>query len=197
MTPLEQRDKIIKDIFKPKFKEAGFSISGTTFVKKEKDFWKIFNIQSSAFNFENSVSFYLNIGFLFPISFELRNQKLPTKPKAYDCQFHIRANSLTGRNQSYKINDKTETLLIGDINDFILPFFNRYNFLIDCLKLNEELPESWTDCRPYVGLTLIQNGEIEKGNQIIDSFIPTTSEIWGNEVDMYRNKLTTTKTTQK
>ncbi len=191
MTLFEKRDNIIKDLFKPRFKEAGFNVSGTTFIKKEKEFWKIFNIQSSSFNSEDSVSFYLNIGFLFPIGFELRNQKLPIKPKEYDCQFHIRSNYLTGRNQSYDINDSIEKLLSNDISDFILPFFNRYNLIQDCLKLNVEVPESWTDCRPYIGLTLIKNGEIEKGNKIINSFIPTTSKVWADEVDNFRHSLIT------
>lgn len=191
MTLFEKRDRIIKDIFKPRFKESGFSVSGTTFIKKEKDFWKIFNIQSSSVNSEKNVSFYLNIGFLFPIGFELRNQQVPRKPKDYDCQFHIRTNCLTGRNQSYDINDSIEELLSNDISGYILPFFNRYNFIQDCLNLNVELPESWTDCRPYIGLTFIRNGDIEKGNEIINLFIQTTSKVWANEVDRFRNSLIT------
>lgn len=189
MTLFEKRDKIIKEILKPLFKECGFSVSGTTFVKKEKDFWKIFNIQSSSFNSDGNVSFYLNIGFLFPIGFDLRGQMLPTMPKEYDCQFQIRANSLTGRNQSYDINDNTERLVSNDIKEYVLPFFNRYKYLLDCLKLKEDLPQSWTECRPYIGLTLIKNGEIQQGNEIIDSYIPTTSEDWAKEIDSFRQKL--------
>jgi hypothetical protein len=131
----------------------------------------------------------LNIGFLFPISFELRGQILPTKPKEYDCQFRIRSNTLTGRNQSYYINDNTESLVSSDITEYILPFFNRYNFLVDFYRFKDDLPKSWTDSQPYIGLTLIKNGEIQHGNEIINSFIPTTSATWANEVDQFRQTL--------
>ncbi|MGC4103308.1 DUF4304 domain-containing protein [Ferruginibacter sp.] len=189
MTALEKRDKIIKDLFKPAFKQAGFTVSGTTFTKKEKDFWKIFNIQSSTNNSEYSVGVYLNIGFLFPVGFELREERLPLKPKEYDCQFRIRTDALIGRNQDYNINDDTEKLLADDLQKYILPFFDRYKHITDCLELKKDVPTSWTDCRPYIGLTLIKNGETEKGNEIINSFILQTTNTWANEIDNYRQEL--------
>jgi hypothetical protein len=191
MALLEKRDNLIKHLFKPKFKEVGFNVSGTTFIKKEKDFWKLFNIQSSAFNSDENVSIYLNIGFLFPVGFELKSQKVPLKPIEYDCQFTIRTNLLTGRNQWYEIDDNSENLLSKDLNNYILPFFNRYNVLLDCLNLSIDVPKSHTDCRPYIGLTLLKKGELERGNEIIDAFIPTTAEHWAQAVDKFRHKLVT------
>jgi uncharacterized protein DUF4304 len=194
MTIFEYRDKITKEILKPAFKEKGFRISGTTFQKNEEKFIKIFNIQSSGYNLEDNVSFYLNIGILFPIWFELRGEELPKNPKEYDCQFRIRTDSLTGRNQCYKIKpdtniDNLENIIRTDLRNYILPFFDRYIELEDCLNLTNDFPDSWTDCRPFIALTMIKYGDPEKGNKILDEFIPTTSESWGQELDKFRKKV--------
>jgi hypothetical protein len=196
MTLFEHRDRIISEILKPAFKSAGFKVSGMTFRKAEKDFMKIFNIQSSGFNLEDSVSFYLNIGILFPIRFELREESQPKAPKEYDCQFRIRSNSLTGRNQWYEIKphtniDDLENLIRSDLKDFVLPFFERYVEIEDCLKLNVDVPDSWTDCQPYIGLTMIKKGNVEQGNKILNEFIPRATQHWGQELEQFRKKLNT------
>lgn len=194
MSLLEHRDRILKNIFKPAFKTSGFSVSGTTFKKQENGFIKIFNIQSSGFNVEDHVSFYLNIGLLFPIGFEIKNEQHPKNPKGYDCQFNIRSDSLTGRNQTYELTSKTniqelENLLLSDIQKEILPFYERYSTIEDCIMLNNEFPNSWTDCRPFIGLTMIKNGNIERGDQILNEFLPTTSEDWKQEIIEFRKTL--------
>ncbi|RZJ97395.1 MAG: DUF4304 domain-containing protein, partial [Flavobacterium sp.] len=134
MTLFEHRDKIFKEIFKPAFKMKGFSISGTTFKKQEESFSKIFNFQSSGFNLDDSVSFYLNIGLLFPIWFDIRNESPPKSAKIYDCQFRIRTDSVTGRNQMYSLTSNTnfeefESLIKSDLEKYILPFFDKYSSL--------------------------------------------------------------------
>jgi hypothetical protein len=194
MTPLDHRDRIIKEIIKPAFKEAGFSTSGNTFLKKEQDFIKLFNIQSSSFNLAHHAAFYLNIGILFPIGFELLNEKTPSKPKITDCTISIRTVSLTGRNQVYEINAYTpvssiENLIKTDIKEYVVPFFDRFVSIIDFLPFSYGIDQVIEDYRHFVGLTLIKIGEIEAGNKIIDEYIQTASPNWRIELDTFRRKL--------
>jgi hypothetical protein len=194
MTLFEKRDKIIKEIIKPPFKASGFGISGTTFKKQEKDFLKIFNVQSSGFNLDDSVSFYLNLGLLFPIWFEIRNEIIARSIKEYDCQFRIRTDSLTGRNQIYELTPETnfeefEILIRNDIEKHILPFFDKYSNLDDCKNLHKDFPSSWTGCRPLIALTMIKNGEVKKGDELLNEFLSTASENWKFELTNFRNKL--------
>ena len=55
--------------------------------------------------------------------------------------------------------------------------------------LINEFPNSWTDCRPFIGLTMIKNGNIERGDQILNEFLPTTSEDWKQEIIEFRKTL--------
>lgn len=195
MTLFEQRDRIVKEIIKPAFKNNGFTGSGTTFKKVEKDFIKIFNIQSSGFNFEDNLAFFLNIGLLFPIWYEIQGEKLPQNPKEYDCQFRIRSNSLTGNNEIYRltpeVNFQTFDKLIKDeLNEFILPFYSQLKSLEDCLKVNDEFLNNPTDMTPYIALTMIKNGDIQNGNNLLDSYLLRAHQDWKNSLIEYRNKLT-------
>lgn len=194
MTLFEKRDRLIKEVIKPLFKENGFRVPGNTFRKSETNFIKIFNIQSSAWNLDDHVSFYLNIGFLFPIYFEVTDQPLPKQPKEYDCIFRIRTDSLTGLNQSYEISPKTEfeelkELIESDLTQFVFPFFERYKNIEDCLNLNKEFEDQHAPVEPYVALTLIKNNEFEKGNRILDEFIKTTHDEYANTLNEYRKRV--------
>ena len=82
-------------------------------------------------------------------------------------------------------------LLRQEIINVIIPFFDTLKTLYDCLKLHDNFDSYWLDCRHYVGLALLQNGEIEKGNAIIDNFISKKSESSNikEKVIEYRNEL--------
>jgi hypothetical protein len=194
MTLFEHKDRIVKDLIKPLFKTAGFSVSGTTYVKKEKDFLKVFNIQSSGFNLVDNVSFYLNMGILFPVWFEIRKEQFPKHPKEYDCQFRIRPDSLLGRNQSYHLTPTTdirefELLVMSDIENHILPFFEKYSTLDDCMSLSNDFPRSPTDCSPFIALTMIKDGLVEKGDEILDQYLAKAPPWWKQELWEFRQKL--------
>lgn len=195
MNLFEQRDLLIKEVFKPTFKAAGFRIPGTTFKKQEKDFLKIFNIQNSAWNLDDHVSFYLNIGFYFPIVNELKGQEIPKNPKEYDCIFRIRTDSLTGRNQAYDILPETDlselrTLIKTDLTDHVIPFFERYNELEDCLNLKNEFKDLHSSAEPYIGLTMMKNGNKELGEKILMNFVETTHKEYAETLLSYHDKLT-------
>jgi|GEM_PF-5213871 len=180
MNPYDQRVRIIKEVIKPYFKRINFGVSGTTFLRSEKDLIQVFNIQSSAWNDETSVSFYLNIGIYFPIWNELSGIKHPNHLKEYDCQYRIRTDALTGRNQCYDIHKETdieefESLIRGDVSNYILPFFEKFRDIESCLQLPE--PFLKTDLRPYIGLTLIKNGKSELGNKILDEYLSEPSNL--------------------
>ncbi len=194
MTLLEHKARIIKEIFKPLFKMNGFNISGLTFVKNETGFSKLFNIQSSSFNSLESVSFYLNIGFLFPIAYEIKEINKPKKLYTSDCQFQMRSDDIIHRNQWYELKIDTnipefEKLLLADLTNHIIPFFDKYHNIEDLIKLSELKTNSFSNHLPYVAFQLIKNGNLELGNQIIDDYISKTSEYYGNELNTYRNKL--------
>ena len=145
------------------------------------------------FNLDDHVAFYLNIGLLFPIAYELEGEQLPKNPKEYDCQFRIRTNTLTGRNQAYDIYPHTNmdglrNLIESDVRDVVIPFFNRYETIEDCLLFAEECPNA-TPVQPHIGLTLIKKGNIALGNKIIDDFVPTTHEKWANKIEAYKRKI--------
>jgi len=194
MTLFAERDQLITEVIKPILKRGGFKVVGNNFRKNEKDFIKVFNIQSSACNQDDNVSFYLNIGFLFPVLYELIDQQIPKVPKEYDCTFRIRTESLTGRNQSYRILPDTDLgyfqkLLINDLTDSVIPFFERYKEIEDCLKLRNEFDDQFASVDPYVGLTLIKNGRYNEGSEILDRYISTTHEGYAETLKHYREKL--------
>jgi hypothetical protein len=195
MTLFERRDKIVREIFKPAFKNEGFSISGTTFIKNEKDFVKVFNIQSSGFNLGQNVSFYLNMGIFFPVMYEMNGYEIPKNIKEYNCQIRFRTNSLTLRNQAYDLTPDTnfeelESLLKSDIENYIFPVFKKLKVVSDCITLVSELDGFFADCRPYVGLTFIKNNALEKGNKLVDEFIADCKNSgWAQTINDYRQRL--------
>lgn len=194
MNLFEQRDLLIKEVFKPTLKAAGFRIPGTTFKKQEKYFLKIFNIQNSAWNLDDHVSFYLNIGIFFPIVNELNGQEIPKNPKEHDCIFRIRTDSLTGRNQAYDILPETDlnelrTLIQTDLNDYVIPFFERYNELEDCLNLKNEFQDLHSSAEPYIGLTMMKNGNKDLGERTLMNFIETTHKEYADTLLDFRDEL--------
>jgi hypothetical protein len=156
MNTKEIKEEIIKELIKPIFKENGFKTSGTTFLKQEEGFVKVFNIQSSKWNHKECVSFTFNIGIFLPMSYELiRPLPLPKNIKESDCQFKMRISDLLKKEDDwYEVktgvdidNLKIEKIEIYQDIKKTLEFYNNRN-TVEALA---ELP----DLYPFCGLNEI------------------------------------------
>lgn len=174
----EEKKRIIKEIYKPILKENGFRTTGNHFWKHEKEFIKTFNIQFSSFNYEQNMSFYINIGLLFPVINELNNVETPEKPKEYNCNIRFRSNSLNGNSKmKHTINRETdinefEKYLKKELNEYIIPFYNSLTEVENCLEIkNKVLINYVSNIEYYVGLTLIRYGRFESGDIIFRKYL--------------------------
>jgi len=75
----DKRDFLIKKIIKPLFKKAWFKVAWMTLRRETDDFYQRITIQSSSYNSDNSLSFYLNIDSTPKIFYELNWLELPIK----------------------------------------------------------------------------------------------------------------------
>jgi hypothetical protein len=193
MNAKEVQQNIVKEDIKPHFKAQQFKVSGLTFYKQEKDFIKVFNIQSSAWNFQDDVRSTFNIGFFLPDTYEFWLQKpIPRNIKEYDCIFSIRPGTIINSGQSeywYKINQDTNVEeLRKDIRshliDYIFPFYNRYNSLIDLLNLTQIDNLSGNSIQVHIGLIVGKQGNAQSARELINSYLDLVKfpEDWINRI---------------
>ncbi len=185
MSALDERQKIIKEIIKPAFKKAGFKTSGNHFVKVEEDFTKIFCIDNISWNTSDYVSFTLRIGILFPLIEKLRNQTIPKFPSIFNCHFEIVSNQLNKSERLFDINPDTDIEEFRNytstvINNYIIPFFECHTKIEDCLDLFTLYVSNSYDIKPFIGLILIEKGNIELGNKLMENI---------NYIESFRKQL--------
>ena len=183
MDAIEFKEHLIKDVLKPGFKKAGFKISGTHFTKEEEGFVKVFNVQSSQFSLNWQTGFYLNIGLFFPLAYAFRYNenteneiKIPEKPKESDCQFRFRSDEITKGLKSYNIDKHTDhaefaEIIIRDIEESILPFYNSIKSLDDCLYKEKDFPLAFGTTTAFVALTFASLGKKDKAGQILKAYL--------------------------
>jgi len=183
MNAIEFKEHLIKDVFKPGFKKAGFKVSGTHFTKEEEGFVKVFNVQSSQFSLNWQTGFYLNIGLFFPLAYAFRykeytenEMKIPEKPKESDCQFRFRSDLITKGLKSYNIDKNTnqaafKEIVIKDIEESILPFYNSIKSLDDCLYKEKDFPLASGTTTAFVALTFASLGKNDKAGQILKTYL--------------------------
>ena len=175
MTSKETVGQLVKNVVKPAFEAAGFTIDGNTFWKEEVGFVKIFNIQNSHFNNALSASFDINVGLFFPLTYGWRfDWPLPEKPKIEHCQFGFRASALTGRHQSYLVSGETaikqlEALVESEVAD-ITQWFASIVKLEDCLAAHKQVYPLGQTCTYDVALTYAELGDFAKANEVFQVF---------------------------
>ncbi len=79
-----ERDKIIKNVLKPIFKNAWFKISWNTFRRETKDLYQRLTIQNSSWNHSESVSFYINIDSESKYLYQFTWKELPIKEPTWN-----------------------------------------------------------------------------------------------------------------
>jgi len=196
MNAIEFKDHLIKDVLKPGFKKAGFKVSGTHFTKEEEGFVKVFNVQSSQFSLNWQTGFYLNIGLFFPLAYAFRyneytenEMKFPEKPKESDCQFRFRSGLITKGLKSYNIDKNTnqaafKEIVIKDIEESILPFYNSIKSLDDCLYKEIDFPLASGTTTAFVALTFATLGKQDKAKQVLITYLANE-----NIPDKWRSKI--------
>lgn len=129
-------DKIIKDGFHEILKPLGFKKKANNFYLKLDTIGQIINVQKSTYGNKNSISFTINTGIFVPdywLAFYDYNDKgfPPDYPTEPECLIRKRIGDLRNQHDTwYDIIERTdEQQLIGEmrknLNDFILPYFNR------------------------------------------------------------------------
>jgi hypothetical protein len=194
MSSLEERQKIIKEIIKPAFKQAGFKTSGNHFVKHEDGFIKVFSVDNSSWNNKDCVSFTLRLGILFPLIEQIVNRKIHKFPSASDCHFEINSNQLNNSSRLFEIKPDTEIAEFRQyssyvINNHVIPFFKNYTDIRDCTDLYKKYISNSFDIKPFIGLTLIDKGHIDAGLKLMQNLNPSYIESFRKQLLDHRDFL--------
>jgi len=180
MNAKEIQDDIIKTIIKPRFKENRFKVSGLTLLKKEVDFVKVFNIQSSSWNTADEVKFTFNLGFFLPDTYEFwLGQPVPQNIKEYHCVFNLRPGPIlkSGTNDYwYSINEsrnleELKNLIRAHVKTYYIPFFNKYNLITDLINLGEIDSTYYNMLTPHLALILAKKGNHELAEELISNYL--------------------------
>lgn len=97
----KERDEIVRKVLKPIFKKAWFKVSWTTLRRETDDLYQRLTIQSSSWNYDESVSFYINIDSESKYYYKLNWKELPIKESAWGF---LRANEIIWWEQSYTLD---------------------------------------------------------------------------------------------
>lgn len=120
-------------------KENDFKKRGNHFFKSNGEIGYCVNIQNDKWNDANKIRFTLNVG-IFTGAFGLECEDfknsgiIPTFPKEYECAIRERIGDLltVKEDKWYCITSNTDVMKLWneierDLNEYILPFFARYN----------------------------------------------------------------------
>lgn len=173
MNALEERQKLIKEVVKPIFKNVGFRTSGNKFMKIEDGFIKLFSIENDSWNEKDYASFTFFVGILFPVIENLKGGKIPQFPSAYGSHFYCVINRLSNSPRLSVIDRNTDIeefrqFITDTLNKHVIPFFDELKKVEDCTKLETIVPDNKLNLFTYIGLTLIEKGNIVGGNKMID-----------------------------
>jgi hypothetical protein len=194
MNPLEERDRILKEIIKPALKQAGFKTSGNNFMKEEDGFIKVFSLENISWNTQDNVSFSLLIGITFPIIEKIRNRKISKFPSSSSSHFCITTNQLNKSQRLFDINPDTDIAEFRKytsevINNYVIPFFDKYSKIENCIELCTLYESYRYDIKPFIGLTLIAKGDIGTGNKLMENINPTYIESFKKQMLDHRDYL--------
>jgi hypothetical protein len=170
MSSINERQKIVKEILKPAFKQAGFKKIGNSFIREEDGYTKVFYLENSSWNEKDWVDFSLYVGIFFPIVEQVRNRPIHKFPGTH---FEIDTNQLTNANRKLIISPDTDIeelrSYISDlIENNVVPFFNSYSDIKDCIDLPKKYVSNKYDVRPFIGLALLEHGHIEAGKKLME-----------------------------
>jgi hypothetical protein len=194
MNALDERQKIIKEIIKPAFKKASFKTSGNHFVKVEDSFTKVFSIDNISWNTKSYVSFTLRIGILFPLAQKLMDRPIEAFPSAASCHFQIVSNQINKSDRLFDIKPDTDIKEFRQytsdvINSYVIPFFERHTKIEDCLDLFTSYTSNRCDIRPFIGLILLEKGNIELGKKLTENITPAYIESFRKKLLDHRDYL--------
>ncbi|MBR9778018.1 MAG: DUF4304 domain-containing protein [Cytophagales bacterium] len=126
-------DSIIKEVIAPIFKANGFKKNGNNFYRDLGEVGQAFNVQQSQWNSKDDKTFVFNLGLLDKeLQNEIYQRELPKFPKEYDCEIRLRHGQLMNKGDVwYDLNKRTDleklkNQISKDLENFVLPFFNKY-----------------------------------------------------------------------
>ncbi|ESU21169.1 hypothetical protein FCR2A7T_07010 [Flavobacterium cauense R2A-7] len=193
MNAIEIRNLIIKEVIAPALKKIGFKKSGNNFFQEGERFTKVFSITNSSWNDKDWVQFNLDIGILFHIANEINGREIKVSNTS-SCHFEISVLQLNGSDQLFKIGPETEIsnfrkYVDDTINDYVIPFLNHYSNIEDCTDLYSKYTSHGWDIKPFIGLTLIEKGNIEIGTKLLEKINPTYNEEFRQKIIKHRDFL--------
>ena len=172
-------EELIKDTIAPLLKAEGFKKRGKNFAKLLPDLAWTLNIQSSMWNTKDEVEFTLNTGIftekLFGTMYEF---EAPQFPSEISSVLRLRINELKGtKDDWYNLDEKTDiqelkNIITRDIQETILPHFNKFQSLTDLIAELEKWPENEMPGSPHELTILYYNtGKEELALERLKNFI--------------------------
>ena len=136
---IQEKRKFIFDKIADFLKDDYFKKRGNHFFKSNGSIGYCMNIQNDKWNDANQIRFTLNVG-IFTDAFWLKSLDfkktgiIPTFPKEYECAIRERIGDLlpVKEDKWYCITSGTDVMKLWseierDLNEYIQPFFARYN----------------------------------------------------------------------
>lgn len=172
---------IIKETITPLFKSNSFKKQGRNYYKPFEDFGLTFNVQTSQHNWDNHVSFTANLGIFIPSAFKLNregNAEIPKFPKTYECFNPIRIGQLISDCDTWYLitestnMDEINSKIMKDIEEFVMPYFNRYKNIDDVINLAIESLNGTSKIFNEIQLStiLISLGKRTQGEELFKEF---------------------------
>lgn len=140
---VQEKRTFIFDKIADFLKENDFKKRGNHFFKRNCSVGYCVNIQNDKWNNTHQIRFTLNLG-IFTDSFWLEHYDYngsgiaPYFPKVYDCAVRERIGSLLPTNEDrwYNITSDSDVMKLWtdiehDLEDYVMPFFARYNTVSD------------------------------------------------------------------
>lgn len=192
MNALEERKVIVKELITPALKKIGFKKTGNNFSQEGERFTKVFSITNSSWNDKDWVQFDLYVGILFHIANEIMDREIKFSNTS-SCHFEINVLQLTGSDQFFKINSETDMDSLREyidktINNHVVPFLNKYTKIEDCIDLFSKYTSHSWDIKPFIGLTLIEKGNIEIGLRLLENK-NSYNEEFKNKINQHKDLL--------
>lgn len=194
MKPAHKRRIIIAEVITPVLRKNGFKKAGNAFVKKEQKIIKVFRVQESPWSSGNYAGFSLQTGLLFPSLCEIQNRIVPKSPSIEECHFHISSHALHPYDKLFDIFPETNIQALKKytstvLEEYVIPFLNQYAGLEDCITMPAEYFIINIDIKPFVGLALIDLGDIKSGRKLMENISPAYSENFKKILLDYRDLL--------
>ncbi len=172
-TKFDEIIKFVHQILKPlKFKKKQ-----NNFYRQLDEVGQVINFQKSSFYSKNDIHFTINIGIFEPKFWSSSKAKeIPKFPKEYECFLRLRIGKLkSDRDIWYDVNqeDELENTIKSDLNDFILPFFEKLNSI-------EKLIEFITNNHGFAHNSekmkfLVAHNELGKAKELYTVLLKTTT----------------------